>query len=142
MTAKDEVLTSSAYIQHHLTNAKMCTVDGEFAFNYACSDAGFWTWHIDSLLFSVGLGVLFLLTFYKIGRKATTGVPGSVNGDTSLEWEYEVCNGTAGAMGCAETGAGAQVQGRRTKYQGCQAVRRQDAGVVAWWMGERSACAL
>ncbi len=78
MTAKDEVLTSSAYIQHHLTNAKMCTVDGEFAFNYACSDAGFWTWHIDSLLFSVGLGVLFLFAFYKIGRKATTGVPGKL----------------------------------------------------------------
>jgi len=76
MTAKDEVLTSSAYIQHHLTNATMCKVDGEFAFNHACSDAGFWTWHIDSLLFSVGLGVLFLFAFYKIGRKATTGVPG------------------------------------------------------------------
>jgi F-type H+-transporting ATPase subunit a len=78
MTAKDEVLTSSAYIQHHLTNAKMCSVDGEFAFNYACSDAGFWTWHIDSLLFSVGLGVLFLFTFYKVGQKATTGVPGKL----------------------------------------------------------------
>ena len=78
MTAKDEVLTSSAYIQHHLTNAKMCTVDGELAFNYACADAGFWTWHIDSLLFSVGLGVLFLFTFYKIGQKATTGVPGKL----------------------------------------------------------------
>jgi len=76
MTAKDEVLTSSGYIQHHLTNAKMCTVDGSFAFNHACADAGFWTWHIDSLLFSVGLGVLFLFTFYKIGQKATTGVPG------------------------------------------------------------------
>jgi F-type H+-transporting ATPase subunit a len=78
MTAKDEVLTSSAYIQHHLTNAKMCTVDGEFAFNHACSDAGFWTWHIDSLLFSVGLGFLFLFVFYKVGQKATTGVPGKL----------------------------------------------------------------
>lgn len=78
MTAKDEVLTSSAYIQHHLTNAKMCTVDGDFAFNHACSDAGFWTWHIDSLLFSVGLGVLFLFTFYKVGQKATNGVPGKL----------------------------------------------------------------
>jgi F-type H+-transporting ATPase subunit a len=56
----------------------MCTVDGEFAFNHACSDAGFWTWHIDSLLFSVGLGFLFLLVFYKVGKKATTGVPGKL----------------------------------------------------------------
>jgi F-type H+-transporting ATPase subunit a len=78
MTAKDEVLTSSAYIQHHLTNAKMCTVDGNIAFNHACADAGFWTWHIDSLLFSVGLGFLFLFVFYKVGKKATTGVPGKL----------------------------------------------------------------
>ena len=78
MTAKGEVLTSSSYIQHHLTNAQMCSVDGGIAFNHACADAGFWTWHIDSLLFSVGLGILFLLTFYKIGQKATTGVPGKL----------------------------------------------------------------
>ncbi|GAD00492.1 ATP synthase A chain [Agarivorans albus MKT 106] len=53
----------SGYIQHHLTNAQMCMADGGLAFNYACKDAGFWTWHIDSLLFSVGLGALFLFRF-------------------------------------------------------------------------------
>ena len=66
----------SGYIQHHLTNAQMCMADGGLAFNHACHDAGFWTWHIDSLLFSVGLGALFLFLFYKAGQKATTGVPG------------------------------------------------------------------
>lgn len=69
-------VTATGYIQHHLTNAQMCTVDGGIAFNHACADAGFWTWHIDSLLFSVGLGALFLATFYMVGKKATTGVPG------------------------------------------------------------------
>lgn len=76
--AVDEGLTASAYIQHHLTNAQMCMADGGIGFNYACADAGFWTWHIDSLLFSVGFGALFLLLFYKVGKKATTGVPGKL----------------------------------------------------------------
>ncbi|MGL5408804.1 MAG: F0F1 ATP synthase subunit A, partial [Shewanella sp.] len=57
MATTGEALNASEYIQHHLTNAKMCSVDGGVAFNHACQDAGFWTWHIDSLLFSVGLGV-------------------------------------------------------------------------------------
>ncbi|NRB24129.1 F0F1 ATP synthase subunit A [Shewanella sp.] len=77
MATSGEALNASDYIQHHLTNAVMCLADGEVAFNYACQDAGFWSLHIDSLLFSVGLGVLFLWSFYKVGKKATTGVPGN-----------------------------------------------------------------
>ncbi|MCE2597275.1 F0F1 ATP synthase subunit A [Motilimonas cestriensis] len=64
MAAQGEALTASGYIQHHLTNLAV----GE----------GFWTWHIDSLLFSVGLGALFLWIFYKVGQKATVGVPGKL----------------------------------------------------------------
>ncbi|WP_026959419.1 F0F1 ATP synthase subunit A [Aliagarivorans taiwanensis] len=66
----------SGYIQHHLTNASMCMADGHIAFNHHCENAGFWTWHIDSLLFSVGLGALFLGIFYYVGQRATEGVPG------------------------------------------------------------------
>ena len=61
--AAGEELTLSSHIQHHLTNAKMCTVDGSVAFNKACSEAGFWTWHIDTLAWSIGLGILFLWLF-------------------------------------------------------------------------------
>lgn len=61
MAAPGEELTATSYIQHHLTNL----VVGE----------GFWALHIDSLLFSVGLGSLFLWLFYSAGKKATTGVP-------------------------------------------------------------------
>ena len=50
MAATGEALTPQGYIQHHLTNLSV----GE----------GFWTWHIDSLFFSVGLGVLFLWLFF------------------------------------------------------------------------------
>ncbi len=57
--AAGEEITLTGHIQHHLTNAKMCTVDGSVAFNKACSEAGFWTWHIDTLAWSIGLGLLF-----------------------------------------------------------------------------------
>jgi F-type H+-transporting ATPase subunit a len=75
MAAGEEV-TLSGHIQHHLTNAKMCTVDGSVAFNKACSEAGFWTWHIDTLAWSIGLGLLFLWIFRSAANKASTGVPG------------------------------------------------------------------
>lgn len=64
MAEQSEALTSTGYIQHHLTNWSA----GE----------GFWTWHIDSLAFSIGLGVLFLWLFHKVAKSATTGVPGKL----------------------------------------------------------------
>jgi F-type H+-transporting ATPase subunit a len=70
-----EEVTLSGHIQHHLTNAKMCTTDNGLAFNKACSDSGFWTWHMDTLAWSIGLGVLFLWIFRRAANKATTGVP-------------------------------------------------------------------
>ena len=49
------------YIVHHLTNLSV----GE----------GFWTLHLDSLGFSIALGVLFSAVFYFAARGATAGVP-------------------------------------------------------------------
>lgn len=71
-----EEVTLSSHIQHHLTNAKMCSTDAGLAFNKACADSGFWTWHIDTLAWSIGLGILFLWIFRSAANKATTGVPG------------------------------------------------------------------
>ncbi|MFD2165785.1 F0F1 ATP synthase subunit A [Thalassotalea euphylliae] len=69
---------TGSYIKHHLTNAKMCSVDGGIAFNKACADAGFWAVHIDTLLWSIVLGLIFLMTFRSVAKKATTGVPGKL----------------------------------------------------------------
>lgn len=74
--AAGEEITLTGHIQHHLTNAKMCTVDGSVAFNKACSEVGFWTWHIDTLAWSIGLGLIFLFIFKKAANKASVGVPG------------------------------------------------------------------
>ena len=71
-----EEVTLSSHIQHHLTNAKMCSTDTGLAFNKACADSGFWTWHIDTLAWSIGLGLIFLWIFRSAANKSTTGVPG------------------------------------------------------------------
>jgi len=57
-------LTSQEYIKHHLTNLTV----GE----------GFWTWHLDTLGWSVFLGLVFLTIFRSVAKKATTGVPGKL----------------------------------------------------------------
>lgn len=55
-------LTTQGYIKHHLTNASV----GE----------GFWTWHVDTLVWSILLGLVFILSFRSVAKKATAGVPG------------------------------------------------------------------
>ncbi|WDE11907.1 F0F1 ATP synthase subunit A [Thalassomonas haliotis] len=57
-------LTSQEYIKHHLANLTV----GE----------GFWAVHLDTLGWSVFLGLLFLFIFRSVAKKATTGVPGKL----------------------------------------------------------------
>src|SRR6187399_977402 len=61
-TAAAQGPTSNDYISHHLLNLQ----HGE----------GFWTYNVDSIFFSVTLGLLFVVSFYLAARKATSGVPG------------------------------------------------------------------
>ncbi|MCP1065943.1 F0F1 ATP synthase subunit A [Serratia symbiotica] len=56
-----EVLTPQEYIGHHLTQLRIGT--------------GFWSINIDSMFFSVVLGVLFLVIFRKVAKNATSGIP-------------------------------------------------------------------
>ncbi|WP_218312098.1 F0F1 ATP synthase subunit A [Alteromonas antoniana] len=80
--------TTSEYIKHHLTNATMCSTENGIAFNKACSDAGFWAWHVDSLAWSVALGLLFILGFRAVAKKATSGVPGKLQAFIELIVEF------------------------------------------------------
>ena len=66
--------TSSEYIQHHLQNLQVCRVDGEWVWNQCAGN--FWTVNVDSMLFSVLLGVVFLSLFRSVAKRATSGVPG------------------------------------------------------------------
>ncbi|RDV24797.1 F0F1 ATP synthase subunit A [Alteromonas aestuariivivens] len=80
--------TTSEYIKHHLTNATMCSTDSGVAFNKACADAGFWAIHVDTLAWSVGLGILFLWLFRRVAKNATTGVPGKMQAFVELIVEF------------------------------------------------------
>lgn len=67
-------LTSQEYITHHLTNLTV----GE----------GFWTWNLDTLGWSVFLGLVFLTIFRSVAKKATTGVPGKLQCAVELVVEF------------------------------------------------------
>ncbi|GMG86058.1 F0F1 ATP synthase subunit A [Biformimicrobium ophioploci] len=86
-----ESQTATSYIQHHLQNlaygklpAGYTRTDGtvlnESTWTIAHSpkeaaDMGFWAIHLDSMFWSIGLGMLFCWLFYRAARKASTGVP-------------------------------------------------------------------
>lgn len=69
-----ENMTPQDYIGHHLNNLQLdlrtfSLVDPH---NHT---ATFWTLNIDSMFFSVVLGLLFLAMFRSVAKKATSGVP-------------------------------------------------------------------
>lgn len=59
-----EISTPQEYIGHHLTQLQI--------------GSGFWAINIDSMFFSVVLGLLFLFIFRKVAKYATSGVPGKL----------------------------------------------------------------
>lgn len=65
--------SSTEYIKHHLTyltlNLKTMTIDPH---------GGFWTVNLDTIFFSVGLGIIACGILYLGARKVTTGVPNGV----------------------------------------------------------------
>ena len=61
-------LTTESYISHHLTNLKC----GKTDVGWTCdpyAEMGFWSFHVDSLLWSVLLGFVFLFVFKKATPK-------------------------------------------------------------------------
>lgn len=93
--AADETRTISEYIVHHLTNLTYgklpegfhrydgTTVPegGVWTFAHGSEEAGamgFYAIHIDSMIWSIGLGVLFCWLFRSIAKKATADTPGGL----------------------------------------------------------------
>ena len=54
-------------------------------------DMGFWAINLDSMIFSIGLGVLFLFFFHLAARRATTGIPAGLQ--NFVEWIVEFIDG-------------------------------------------------
>ena len=84
-------LTTTGYIKHHLQNlAYGQHPDGTWGLAHSTAEAremGFWAIHLDTMFWSVVLGVLFLWLFTKAARKATADTPsGWLN---FVEWIIE-----------------------------------------------------
>ena len=83
-----EALTSAEYIKHHLQNLTFGQhPDGSWGIAHspeAAKEMGFWAIHLDTLGFSIGLGLLFMFFFHRVAKKATAGVPGGLQ--NFAEW--------------------------------------------------------
>jgi F-type H+-transporting ATPase subunit a len=71
--------TPSEYIQHHLQNLTFGRhPDGHWGFAHSAEEAqqmGFWAFHVDTMFWSLVLGVVFFLLFRKVAAQANAGVP-------------------------------------------------------------------
>ncbi len=74
--------TASGYIQHHLQNLTFGRLpSGDWGFAHTAAQAkemGFWAFHVDTLGWSVAVGLIFILIFRLAARKATSGQPGAL----------------------------------------------------------------
>jgi F-type H+-transporting ATPase subunit a len=72
-------LTSGDYILHHLQNLTYGQhPDGSWGFAHSAQEAaemGFWSFHVDTMFWSVILGAVFLFLFRRVARQANSGVP-------------------------------------------------------------------
>jgi F-type H+-transporting ATPase subunit a len=73
--------TAGEYIQHHLTNLQVCRADGQWVWNDCAGN--FWGVNVDSMFFSVLLGLVFIFLFRKVAKNVTTGRPGKLQ--TAIE---------------------------------------------------------
>ena len=90
--ASSETITSQEYIQHHLTNLTYGQFnDGHWGFAHGPADMaemGFMAVHVDTLIWSITLGILFIALFAFAARKATVGVPGGMQNLCELAVEF------------------------------------------------------
>ena len=83
-----ETESSSGYIKHHLQNLVYGrTSDGSWGFAHDAAEAkamGFWAIHVDTMVFAIGLGILFLIMFRLVAKRAVAGVPSGFQ--NFVEW--------------------------------------------------------
>jgi F-type H+-transporting ATPase subunit a len=82
----------SGYIKHHLQNLTFGQLpNGEWGFAHSAEqakDMGFWAFHVDTLGWSVFLGILFILLFRAAAKRATSGQPGALQNFVELMVEF------------------------------------------------------
>jgi len=66
--------TSGDYIQHHLQNLQVCRVDDAWVWNQCAGNP--MAINVDSMFWSVLLGVVFVWMFRSVAKKSSSGKPG------------------------------------------------------------------
>ena len=89
-----DTITSTEYIQHHLTNWTFGKhPDGHWGFAHnaqEATDMGFWAIHVDSMFWSIFLGALFIFLFRRAAKSMTAGVPSGLQ--NFIEWVVDFVN--------------------------------------------------
>lgn len=103
-----EEITTTGYIQHHLQNMaygklpagyERVNADGSVTVleeatwtlahtSQEAVDMGFWAIHLDSMGWSIALGVIFAFLFARVASKATTGVPTGIQSFVELVVDF------------------------------------------------------
>ncbi|SER54149.1 F-type H+-transporting ATPase subunit a [Vreelandella subterranea] len=91
MAAENEV-SAIYYIQHHLQNLTFGN-HPQNGWSLAGSaeearEMGFWAIHLDTMGWSIAMGLLFIWVFRKAGKIATTGVPGGLQNAVEMVVEF------------------------------------------------------
>ena len=92
--AGENPASTTEYIQHHLQNLVYGKLPEGFerhtdtgteilmadtwTMAHGASEAaamGFWAIHVDSMIWSIGLGLVFCWMFWRAAKKASTGIP-------------------------------------------------------------------
>lgn len=92
MASDGKEFSSKEYVTHHLTNLKWGQLpDGTWGFAHSAEEAaqmGLLSIHVDAMLWSIGLGVVFLVLFGIVARRATSGVPGGLQNFVEIIVEF------------------------------------------------------
>jgi F-type H+-transporting ATPase subunit a len=79
MAGSGEQITTGEYISHHLQNLTFGQhPDGSWGLAHSAQEAaamGFWAFHVDTMFWSVLLGLVFFFLFRKVAKAANSGVP-------------------------------------------------------------------
>ena len=77
------MISSTDYIHHHLSylSLNLKTMHWDL-------DGGFWTLNVDTVIFSVLLGLVAMLTLFFGARRAVSGVPGRLQNFVEMLWEF------------------------------------------------------
>ena len=84
--------TPVEYIQHHLSNLTFGKHPEEGWIlaekSSQAAEMGFWSIHVDTMLWSIITGVFFLFVFRKVAQSVTTGVPSGLQNFVEMCFEF------------------------------------------------------